>query len=247
MIGILAFLRSLISVLFLFPFWTVGLSFLALVQMWTWNNSRVNHWFVETWTRGVCWMFGVRPVAIGAENIPAGTCLFLFNHASFFDIFSLNTLVPDMRFGAKIELFSIPVFGPTIRKIGVLPIARGNVESVLKVYKAAEARAAAGDRFALSPEGGRNTSGEKLLRFKSGPFLFAVSAQTPIVPVVIKGAKEVWPKGSLVPQTQCWTSIVEVHFLPAISVRGLGPEAKTDLQEKTHRAMMEKMIEIGYQ
>lgn len=240
------FLRSALAVFLLFPVWTIVMSSLNIVHNIVWNNRAINDWMISRWCRVNCWLFGVKLRAHGLEGIPSGTCLFLFNHTSFFDIFAIQSLIPDVRFGAKIELFKIPFFGPAMRRIGVLPIARGDLESVLRVYKAAEQRAAKGERFALAPEGGRNSGEKNLLNFKSGPFLFAVSAQTPIVPVVLKGAREVWPKGHLIPATASLITWIDVHFLPTIPVQGFTPETKAQLQAKAYAEMASKMKEIEY-
>lgn len=237
----LIFLRSFISVMVLFPVWTLVLCSLNIFHNIVWGNRRINDLMIGHWASYACWVFGVKVRAEGLEHIPPGGCLFLFNHRSFFDIFALQSTVPTLRFGAKIELFSIPVFGTSMRKIGALPIARGNLEKVIEVYKKAEPRLRQGERFALSPEGGRNTSSEKLLPFKSGPFVFALSAQAPIVPCVIFGADEVWPKGALIPQTRRWSSTITVRFLPAVDVSSYSIANKGDLQARVFRMMRESL------
>ncbi len=245
LLKVLVYARSIFVVLTVFPIWAIIMCSLNLLNNFTIQNRAINDWMISRWCRVNCWMFGVKLRAHGRENLPPGTCLLLFNHTSFFDIFAIQSMVPDVRFGAKIELFKIPLFGPAMRRIGVLPIARGRLEEVLRVYKAAESRAAAGERFALAPEGGRNSGDEPLLNFKSGPFLFAVSAQTPIVPVVVHGAREVWPKGHLVPQTLGLTTTVDVYFLKMIPVAGVPPDQKQKLQAQTYLEMSEKMRELG--
>jgi 1-acyl-sn-glycerol-3-phosphate acyltransferase len=117
-----------------------------------------------------------------------------------------------------------------------LPIARKEREKVFKVYEEARARAEQGEKFALSPEGGRNFE-EKLLPFKAGPFLFAIRSGIPLVPVVIKGAREVMGKADLVPNVKRWQSEITVEYLPPISVASYTPENYKDLQSKTFDLM----------
>lgn len=238
---VLIILRSLLSVLVLFPVWTTTLSLIAIVQTLLWNNRPFGDLLTGHWGRFSCWLFGVNVVIEGRENIPAGGCLFLFNHRSFFDIFALQGAVPSIRFGAKIELFKIPIFGLSMRRMGALPIARGRLMDVIAVYKKAESRMRAGEKFALSPEGGRNTTDQKLLPFKSGPFIFAISAHAPIVPTVIFGADDVWPKGTLVPQTKKWRSTVVVRFLPAVATESYTIENRSALQEVVYSQMKESI------
>jgi 1-acyl-sn-glycerol-3-phosphate acyltransferase len=66
----------------------------------------------------------------------------------------------------------------------------------------------------IFPEGGRTTTG-KLLGFKPGAFRLALLTGTPVVPVTINGAHEVWPPGRLLPRA---TGRIRVIFHPAIPV-----------------------------
>lgn len=210
-------------------------SALILVNLIT-NNRPLEDKIVVFWTRNVCRMFGVKVVVHGEENIPQGGFLYLFNHASFFDIFSMNGWLGSFRFGAKIELFKIPIFGPAMRRAGILPIARSQRTEVFKVYEAAESRIKAGERFALSPEGTRQKT-EKLGPFKRGPFIFAINAKAPIVPVIVKGAAAVLPTGHIVPNWGRWSSTITLMVLPAVSTAGYTQDQSAELQEKVRKIM----------
>ena len=118
------------------------------------GNRKVDDWHIRTWGKINYRAFGVRLSVHGIENIPTEGCLFLFNHSSFFDIFALCGALPSVRFGAKAELFKIPVFSQAMRMMGTLPIARQKREEVYKVYEEAKLRLKT-EKFALSPEGGR--------------------------------------------------------------------------------------------
>lgn len=238
---ILPFLRSSIVVILLFPLLTLVLASAIVLNAFIRGPERWTNWIPEFWARTTCRLFGVTLEIEGLENLPKGGCLVLFNHRSFFDIFALQAAVPDLRFGAKIELFKIPVFGAAMKKVGVLPIARGNVQEVIKVYEAAEPRIQAGQKFGLAPEGLRNTTAQKLLPFKAGPFLFAMGAGAPIAPCVIWGTEEVWPKNVLVPQTDRMFSVVRLKFLPTFSVQGTQLSDKTEIQNKVYSVMRSEL------
>lgn len=230
---IFIFIRSFVMMA-LFPVLTAVCSLLMLVAAFTGDRKhliQVGH----LWTRTSLKMFGVRLKVINQENIPAGNCLFLFNHTSFFDVFALFSVVP-VRYGAKIELFSIPIFGSAMRAFGVLPIARSNREEVFRVYKQVTDTMQAGDRFALSPEGGRSVE-ETLLPFKTGPFVFAIQARLPIVPVVIHGARDIMPKGTLIPNRNKWSTEIEVRFLPAVDSTKFSYETRSELVDLVFKQM----------
>lgn len=232
---LLSYPRSLLGVILL-PIHTLLCSLAMVVVNLTIHNRTLEDHIVEFWTRNACRMFGVKVVVKGRENIPAGGCLFVFNHTSFFDIFAMNGWLPSFRFGAKIELFKIPVFGAAMRRAGILPIARERREEVFKVYQAAEARIKAGERFALAPEGTRQKE-EKLGNFKSGPFIFAINAKAPIVPVVVKGAAAIMPKHSFLPNWGVWTRTVTIEVLPPVNPLEFSIESRPQLQEKVRKLM----------
>lgn len=191
----------------------------------------IQDFVVGVWTRFSLFLFGVELKVHHLEKLPEGAYLCLFNHTSNFDILAVQSLIPRIRFGAKIELFSIPIFGAAMRAAGVLPISRSERAEVIKVYNEAQARLANGECFILSPEGTRQAE-EKLGVFKSGPFLFAIAAQVPIVPVAIKGASRIQAKGHWLPNSQQWKSKIEVTFGDPISTAGMTADAKKDLQER---------------
>lgn len=233
---IVAYIRSFLMALF-FPIHTAFWSTLAVIEAWTINNRKIEDKIVDCWTTGTLKIFGVSLDIKGKENIPDSGCLFLFNHTSFFDIFALSSALPNVRYGAKIELFSIPIFGPAMRAFGILPIERTKKESVFKVYDKAQGRAESGEQFALAPEGGRNTE-EQLLPFKSGPFVFAINSKIPVVPVVIKNAHAVLPKNGILPNKDKWSRVIEIEFLPPTSVEGYTFENRAKLQEIVYDQMI---------
>lgn len=199
------------------------------------NNKKVDDWHIYFWGKLNYRMFGISLKVYGVENIPSGGCLFLFNHSSFFDIFALCGALPGIRFGAKAELFKIPIFAQAMRILGTLPIARQSREEVYKIYDEAKERLKT-QSFALSPEGGR-FYGPHLSPFKAGPFLFAMSAEALIVPVVILGAYECLPKGQIMPNKDKARRTMEVHILKPVSSKGFVPATRQKLQAEVYSAM----------
>lgn len=233
-----------VLLLIVIPLWTAVLSvfflFATLVLKGKFSR-KIQDQFILLWAKSSCWFSGVKVVVVGLEKIPSGSCLFLFNHVSFVDIFVMSAVLPSFRFGAKIELFSLPFFGAAMRSAGVLPITRENRQAVLEVYKEAVMRAKMGERFALAPEGTRQTEEGKLGPFKSGPFLFALDAQIPLVPVVIKGAGFVLPKGSFFVNLGAWRSTVCLEIQDPISTEGFSKEARNHLKAQAREAFLKAL------
>ncbi len=205
------------------------------------SNKKNDDWIIATWAKIACKIFNVKVRVHNKHKIPQRGCLFLFNHSSFFDIFAFCSVLSDVRFGAKIELFSIPFFGYAMKKAGTLPIARGSREDVFQVYREAIPRLQNHERFALSAEGGR-FYGEHLSPFKSGPFIFALSSQAQIAPVIISGAYETLSKSDFLANKNQWQSVINLYFLDPVSVDGKNLEDRQQLQKEVYQKMDEAWI-----
>lgn len=191
------------------------------------------------WARPALWLGGVYVDVRGRENLPQGNkgFLVLFNHTSLADIPILHGKFPKpLNFGAKIELFRIPIFGHAMAASGTLKIDRSNRKGVLQIYQEAIARVNNGEVFALAPEGTRQME-PVLGRFKRGPFEFAVNAQMNIVPVLIAGALEALPKDTIWFNRGKWRRTVIMQILPAISTENLNESHYEELQNKVRISM----------
>lgn len=123
---------------------------------------------------------------IGRENIPKdGGVLLCTNHIHAFDppIVGINTPRPVL-FMAKDELFSIPILGKIISKVGSFPVKRGlsdrdALRKGLSVLKE-------GHVLGLFPEGTRSQTGE-LGKGLAGAGFFALRSKAEVVPCAIIG------------------------------------------------------------
>lgn len=185
------------------------------------NQQKLATKLISIWARFNFFVFGIDLIVTGEENLPdTGGGIIVFNHQSHFDIPALClSTEKQIRFGAKIELFKIPFFGPAMRAIGTLPIARDNRSGVMKIYAEAAKRFESGTLFVLAPEGTRQPE-PVIGRFKKGPFIFAINAGVPLIPAVIKGAYEVFPKQTVMINVGKWRRKVYIEFLPAVSTKG---------------------------
>lgn len=195
---------------------------------------------IHFWASFCLKLFGIGVAARGEENLPSeGGGIIVFNHQSLFDIpVIICSTRKNIRFGAKIELFRIPLFGAAMRACGTLPIARENRNKVFKIYKEAEARFQMNTLFVLAPEGTRQK--EPLIgRFKKGPFFFAMNAGVPIIPVVLKGTHAVLPKKSVTVNIGRAYREIQVEYLPPVSTKGTTPENLEELVGRVRDAMVE--------
>lgn len=112
--------------------------------------------------------------------------IFMCNHKSYFDIYILFVVLKDFDFVflVKKELFKIPFFGWALKKLGYIPIDRGNTKQAVKNFIDVVNIIKRGRSVAIFPEGTRSVDG-KLLPLKRGPFTIAERTKLKIVPVKI--------------------------------------------------------------
>jgi 1-acyl-sn-glycerol-3-phosphate acyltransferase len=198
---VLQTLRGVLT-LALAPPLTFLVSSLALVDLLLVRKSEIKaQVFPRYWGRILCWLAGVRVRIEGEGNIdPANTYIFAGNHCSQYDIFAFQGYFPhDFRWIAKKELFSIPVFGQAMHRVGYIPIDRSHGRQAMKSLDQAAGRIAAGSSVLIFPEGTRSSDG-MLNEFKTGAILLAIKAKVPIVPIGFNGSYEVLPKGTYLPK-----------------------------------------------
>ncbi len=180
---------------------------------------------MRAWARCMVIAAGVKIVVHNPERILRGRgAVYASNHVSWFDVFAIASVLPRYTFIAKSELRKLPLFGWGAESAGVVFLARDNRKSAFESYKGAAQTVKGGQSVVVFPEGTRGRD-YHLRSFKKGPFVLAIAAQAPVVPVLVYGALKVMPKGSF----RIRTATVHVHFLEAVESEGLGYEQRHEL------------------
>jgi 1-acyl-sn-glycerol-3-phosphate acyltransferase len=188
---------------------------------------------------GVCTLriAGVRTRAEGLENIPAGTCLFVANHASNTDPPAIVGAIPRrVAILLKKSLLSIPIVGPAFRMGDFIPVDRENPEAALASIRLAVQRARRGLSFLAFPEGTRSRDG-RLQPFKTGVFRVAIEAKMPIVPVACAGAHRILPRDAF----SIRPGEMTVRFCPPIDAAAFQPGEKNELARRVRQAIAEAL------
>jgi 1-acyl-sn-glycerol-3-phosphate acyltransferase len=156
----------------------------------------------------------LRPAVIGVGHVPpTGGVLLAANHTSNLDNYLLSAVCPrPVSYLGKQEL-ARGLFGAFNIAMGMVPIERGRADTAVIERVAAVLRS--GDIVALFPEGTRTPTGE-LFRFRSGLARIAHAADVPVVPVGIRGAAAVWPRGGRPAPRRPAPGALAVHFGPPI-------------------------------
>ncbi|MDQ2890445.1 MAG: 1-acyl-sn-glycerol-3-phosphate acyltransferase [Gemmatimonadota bacterium] len=194
----------------------------------------------RVWARAILWAAGVKVRIHGLTRIGAGgTFIFICNHVSLFDILALVGWLPRNNFIAKAELFRIPIFGPGIRVLGTVPIERANQKSAFSSYDTAAARIRGGSSVVVFPEGTRGRS-YAIRPFKKGPFVLAIKAGAPIVPVVVHGTIEILAKGAVL----IHPGVIDVHILESVATAGLTYDDRDVLAQLVQDRMQQAMTDL---
>jgi 1-acyl-sn-glycerol-3-phosphate acyltransferase len=188
----------------------------------------------RNWGRSLIAANGLHVHAEGTERLkPGQSYVFASNHTSFADIWVLFAHLPgSVRFVAKKELLSVPVFGQALRARGEIPINRTNLRDAFAAYDEAAERVRSGLSAIVFVEGTRSRDG-KLHDFKKGPFVLAIRAGVPIVPVFIEGTFEALPPGGWYVRRRPIT----LKIGEPIPTAGCNFEDREELMLQTRRAM----------
>ena len=99
-----------------------------------------------------------RPRATGLEHVPAGGCVVASNQLSNLDGVAVSCVLHprQVRWLGKAELFK-PVAGPLLRRLGIVPVRRG--EGDLEALATMILLARGGQTVGIFPEGTRRSKG----------------------------------------------------------------------------------------
>jgi 1-acyl-sn-glycerol-3-phosphate acyltransferase len=192
------------------------------------------------WSAAVLWAAGIKIRVHGRENLAGDAArIFASNHVSWFDVPALARILPRYKFVAKAELFKVPIFGKGMRAAGMIELQRENRKAAFGAYEVAAERIRAGNSVVVFPEGTRGHE-YPLRPFKKGPFVLAIAAGVPIVPIVVHGTIEIMPKGSL------WVhpGTIDVHLLEPVSTTGVDYDHREALMQAVRTRMADAMRKL---
>jgi 1-acyl-sn-glycerol-3-phosphate acyltransferase len=181
------------------------------------------------WSRLICWLSGVKIDVQGHTQLERGRpYVFMANHLSTVDIWALFVALPvPVRMIAKKQLAAIPLFGWGMWAGRFIFIDRHNAAAARRTIDHAAQRIREGTSVLLFPEGTRSRDGQ-LQPFKKGGFHLAMDAGAPIVPVALRGTRELMPRGSL----RLKPGRVSVIIGEPISTEGLDSDDRNALLER---------------
>lgn len=141
-------------------------------------------------------VFGIR--VYHRHRLPRqGGVLVVANHQSYLDpILAAVGMPRPYHPMARESLFRFAPFRWLIRSLHAFPVRRGKAD--LGAVREALRRLKGGAVVLMFPEGTRTRDGS-ISRLRGGPVTIAARAGVPVVPMVIDGAFEAWPRTSPLP------------------------------------------------
>lgn len=166
--------------------------------------------------------------------------MFMQNHISMLDgctaTASIRVPLCGMENAAHLTL---PGYGWIMRCANAIPIDRKDANLRENLRKAIHDRIARGINVLTFPEAHRSPDG-KVQPFKNGVFRMAIEAGIPIVPIAVRGAYKLLPKGVFTVRP----SRVRVYIAPQIETAGLTVMHLSALQRRVH-TVISAFVERG--
>lgn len=192
--------------------------------------------------RMTLWLGGVRVKVYGVENLDlkSGRYVFTPNHVSMMDapVCAVAGRVNARAFQASWQV-KIPIYGGFVKMFDEVLVDLKDPESRRRAFEEALRRIRSGGSFGVFPEGKRSYDG-KLGPFYPGAFRLAITAGVPIVPVAIRGLRNICPPG----EWRARPGVVEFIYGEPIPTDGLTLQDVERLSHRTRRAI-NRMLREG--
>jgi cytidylate kinase len=193
------------------------------------------------WFRFARWLCKVFCMAFfrlhpaGRENVPDyGPLVLICNHQSFLDPVLCGIFVKrPLYFLARDSLFQ-GFFGRLIASVNTIPVKRGAAD--LSAMKTIISKLKEGSGVCLFPEATRTSDG-RITPFKPGFGLLCRRGGAAVVPVVIDGAFECWPRHKKLFSPGGHIVICYGKCIPAEQVRRMGDRKLAEVLTDTLRRM----------
>jgi 1-acyl-sn-glycerol-3-phosphate acyltransferase len=212
---------------------------IALAVLFRWKNLlyMLGHGGVALGTS----LAGIRTRVAGREHVPAGQAVvFCSNHQSNIDPPILfRALHRQLHVLFKKELTKLPLLGKAFQIAGFVPVDRRSREQSMAAIDQAAESLRKGNSFLTFPEGTRSPTGA-LLPFKRGPFVMALKAQVPVIPVAVQGGTASMRRGSPIVRP----TVVSVRIGEPIPTTGMSVSDREQLANLV-KTRVEELLTLG--
>jgi 1-acyl-sn-glycerol-3-phosphate acyltransferase len=179
--------------------WTVVCSSLSVLTVLVTLSGDASIWIARRlWSPPLIWAARAKVSFSGGEGVDfSRPAIYVSNHQGMLDIPAIFVSLPvNLRFVAKESLRRVPFLGWYMWIAGYVFVDRSNRRKAVESLARAAQRIRNGVSVVVFPEGTRSADGH-ILPFKKGPFMLALKASVPIVPIAVEGSHRILNKNSL--------------------------------------------------
>jgi len=220
---------------------TFVLGWLSIIMMFVTRRG----WPIESigpvWARSILHACGIRVDMEGLEYLQScESCILISNHLSNFDIWCTLAMLPKtVRFVAKKELTTIPIFGWALAMSDHIVIDRDDSDGAIRTINQSASKSPEGIAILFYGEGTRSRDG-KVGPFKKGGVTLALRSGLPIIPMSVSGTRKFLPRA-------CWVirpdGRVKLKFSAPIQTTGVPLERRDEITEEVRRRVIDGYIE----
>jgi len=192
------FIQLVRSILFTGSFFLITTLYAVFVLAVAWALPFKFRWAIaRNWSNVLMWLLkvlcGLDYIVEGRENIPPGSHVAMWKHASTWETIAQAAVLPEQGWVLKRELLLIPIVGWALRLMQPIAIDRSAGSSAVRqVIAQGKELLKAGRWIVIFPEGTRSAVGEVKKYGVSGAIL-AIEAGVCVVPVA-HTAGYYWPR-----------------------------------------------------
>jgi 1-acyl-sn-glycerol-3-phosphate acyltransferase len=174
---------------------------------------------IRRWSERLLAILSVR-LQVQGRLSDARPLMLVGNHVSWVDIFAIDSLLP-VRFVAKSEVRAWPFVGWLSARCGTIFVDQARRRDTTRINGLVTAALAAGEVFAVFPEG-TTTDGSRLLKFHASLIEPALKASATVQPFAIRYER---PDGSLCTEAafdatrSVWDTVIGITSFDAITAR----------------------------
>ncbi len=190
-------MRTVIIAIMFLLFFTLLLPVLAVIYLIRKIDedkaSKAAFVIVRRFIKMVLFVSGTKIEAVGTENIPDESALYVGNHRSYYDILTTYTFFKrPTGYVAKIEIKKAPIMNLWMAVMNCVFLDRSDLKAGLKAILEAIKNIKKGYSMVIFPEGTRNKSEDKDVpgEFKEGSLKIAEKSGCMVVPVAIKNTEK---------------------------------------------------------
>ncbi|KAA8491759.1 1-acyl-sn-glycerol-3-phosphate acyltransferase 1, chloroplastic [Porphyridium purpureum] len=199
-IKLIGLLFAIVTFAWSIPLFCIMLVAHPFVKLFDAKQRKFQDFISNLWCRLSMLTVGIKPRMIGAENLPKKdeVVIYVANHTSFTDIYTMAWLDRRAKWVAKVEVLRIPIVGWAMQMTKHVCLQRGDRRAQLEAYRAMLQTLKDGNSLVVYPEGTRSSDG-RLRRFQSGAFKAAKSVNVPVIPLTLLGTRDFMPASAYLP------------------------------------------------